>query len=94
MCELSVEVSRSPGQKGELLMKNLFEQYRAGKGTLVFSFNDATTVTGAFVREEDGFLEISGQANAIGQICYVPYPNANIKYMYWKDREAPTQIQV
>ena len=71
-------------------MKDLFEKYRDGKGTLVISFNDATAITGTFVKEGDGFLEISGQANAIGQICYVPYPNDNIKYMYWKDPDAPT----
>ena len=75
-------------------MKKSFENYRDGKGTLVISFNDATTVTGDFIKEEDGFLEISGQANAIDQICYVPYPNANIKYMYWKDPDVPTQPQV
>src|SRR5690349_8454595 len=79
------------GQKGTIFMKDLFQQYRDGKGTLVISFSDATTVTGDFIKHEDGFLEISGQANAVDQICYVPYPNENIKYMYWKDREAPTQ---
>ena len=71
-------------------MKNFFDQYRNGKGTLVISFNDGTTVTGDFVKQEDGFLQISGQANAMRQICYVPYPNDNIKYMYWKDPDAPT----
>ena len=72
-------------------MKHLFEQYRDGKGILVISFNDGTTVTGAFVKQESGFLQISGQANAIAELCYVPYPNDNIKYMYWKDPDAPTQ---
>src|SRR5262245_8040674 len=72
-------------------MKNLFAQYRDGKGTLVISFNDGTAITGDFVKQDDGFLQISGQVNAIGQICYVPYPNENIKYMYWKDPAAPTQ---
>src|SRR5689334_20328591 len=71
-------------------MKKLFAQYRGGKGTLVISFNDGTTITGEFVNESDGFLEITGQVNAIAQTCYVPYPNENIKYMYWKDPEAPT----
>ena len=71
-------------------MKDLFEEYRNGKGALVIAFNDATTVIGDFVKQGDGFLEIRGQANAIGQICYVPYPNENIKYMYWKDPDAPT----
>jgi hypothetical protein len=77
-------------KKGRDSMKDLFEQYRNGKGTLVISFNDATTITGDFVKQSDGFLEISGQANAIDQICYVPYPNDNIKYMYWRDPDAPT----
>jgi hypothetical protein len=72
-------------------VSKLFEQYRDGKGTLVISFNDGTTITGGFVQEKDGFIQITGQANAIGQTCYVPYPNENIKYMYWKDRDAPTQ---
>ena len=72
-------------------MNKLFEQYRDGKGTLVISFNDATTITGESVQEKDGFIQITGQANAIDQTCYVPYPNENIKYMYWKDRDAPTQ---
>ena len=72
-------------------MKNLFAQYRDGKGTLVISFNDGTTITGDFVKQDDGFLQIRGQVNAIGQICYVPYPNDNIKYMYWKDPDLPTQ---
>jgi hypothetical protein len=71
-------------------MKNIFEQYRDGKGTLVISFNDGTTITGDFVRQEDGFLLISGQVNAIAKTCYVPYPNDNIKYMYWKDPEVRT----
>ena len=71
-------------------MKNLFAQYRDGKGTLVISFNDGTTITGDFVKQDDGFLQISGQVNAIGQICYVPFPNENIKYLYWKDPTAPT----
>ena len=71
-------------------MKKLFEQYRGRKGTLVISFNDGTTITGDFVKENEGFIEISGQGNAIGKTCYVPYPNQNIKYMYWKDPEVPT----
>lgn len=71
-------------------MKDLFEQYCGGKRTLVVSFNDGTTITGDFVKQEEGFLQISGQVNAIGQLCYVPYPNENIKYMYWKDPDAPT----
>jgi len=71
-------------------MKNTFEQYRDGKGTLVISFNDGTTITGDFVKKEDGFLEITGQVNAIGKRCYVPYPNDNIKYMYWKDPDVQT----
>ena len=75
-------------------MKKLFEQYRDGKGTLVISFNDATTITGNFIKQVDGFLEIRGQANAVDEICYIPYPNENIKYMYWKDRELPTQTQL
>ena len=70
-------------------MKKLFEKYRDGTGTLVISFNDGTMITGDFVQEHDGFVEMTGQVNAIGQTCYVPYPNVNIKYMYWKDREAP-----
>jgi len=72
-------------------MKNLFAQYRDGKGTLVISFNDGTTITGDFVKQDDGCLQICGQVNAIGQICYVPYPNDNIKYMYWKDLDLPMQ---
>ena len=75
--------------KGETV-KKLFEQYRDGKGTLVISFNDGTTITGDFVKENEGFIQITGQVNAIAQTCYVPYPNENIKYMYWKDRDAPT----
>jgi hypothetical protein len=72
-------------------MKQLFEKYRDGKGTLVISFNDGTTITGEFVKQDDGFLHISGQMNAIGQTCYVPFPNDNIKYMYWKDPDVPTR---
>jgi hypothetical protein len=72
-------------------VKKLFEQYRDGNGTLVTFFNDGTTITGEFVRENEGFLQITGQVNAIGQMCYVPYPNENIKYMYWKNRDAPAQ---
>jgi hypothetical protein len=72
-------------------VKKLFEQYRDGNGTLVISFNDGTTITGEFIRENEGFLQITGQVNAIGQMCYVPYPNENIKYMYWKDRDARAQ---
>ena len=72
-------------------MKNLFAQYRDGRGTLVIAFNDGTTITGDFVKQDDGFLQISGQVNAIGQICYVPYSNDNIKYLYWKDPDLPTQ---
>ncbi len=74
-------------------MKKLFQQYRGGKGTLVISFNDGTLITGDFVAEHEGFIEITGQVNAIDQTCYVPYPNQNIKYMYWKDRNAPTPTQ-
>jgi len=82
-----------PARK-EKLMKDLFKEYRNGKGTLVISFNDGTTITGDFMKQEEGFLEITGQVNAVGQTCYVPYPNDNIKYMYWKDRDAPMQSRV
>jgi hypothetical protein len=82
--------SRSQHAKGGKSVKKLFEQYRGGKGTLVISFNDQTTITGDFVKENGGFIEITGQVNAIGQTCYVPYPNENIKYMYWKDPDAAT----
>ena len=70
-------------------MDKIFEKYAGRKGTLVISFNDATTITGEFVTHEGGFLQINGQGNAIGQTCYVPYPNENIKYMYWKDPSVP-----
>jgi hypothetical protein len=72
-------------------MKDLFEKYRDRKGTLVISFNDGTTITGEFVKQDQGFLLISGQVNAVGQICYVPFPNDNIKYMYWKDPDVSVQ---
>jgi hypothetical protein len=75
-------------------VKKLFEQYRDGKGTLVISFNDGTTITGDFIKENEGFIQITGQVNAIGQTCYVPYPNENIKYMYWKDPDARTSTQL
>jgi hypothetical protein len=86
----SVDVPTPEDRKGKRSVKKLFEQYRDGKGILVIAFNDGTTITGDFVKENEGFIQITGQMNAIAQTCYVPYPNENIKYMYWKDRDAPT----
>ena len=42
-------------------MNKLFEQYRDGKGLLVIAFNDGTTITGDFVKENDTLREKAGR---------------------------------